>query len=533
MGKITGIAASSGRVAGRAFRIGPAAVKNPVDNLTESNCLNTANDEHFLEAYTTVHNRLATHARDNAIFAAHLEILEDLKERIQIQIMDENRDAVTAVRNTCEEVCALFAGIEDDYLRARSDDIVDICEQLIAALTSKTENPFADMPSGSIILADNLLPSDTLMIDLSKLAGIALKKGSINSHLAILAKNNAIPLVLAVGDGLDEISEGNMIVVDGDKGQIISNPDTALVQELTHLRTIPEKTDPAPAITEDGEHIEVYANAGSFFDVEKAISRGAEGIGLLRTEFIFMQGTRFPDEDEQYTIYSECAKTCKNKPLTIRTLDIGADKQLPYYSIDPEENPAFGLRGIRFSLAFPDIFKVQLRAVLRAAVHGNIRLMFPMITSVAEYNNACIVLENCKQELQKEGKPFAKTLSPGIMIETPASVFLADELAPIVAFFSIGTNDLTQYVLAVDRENPYSENACDSFHPAVIKSLTRVAEAAKIYGTEVSVCGEMASDPQATPILLNLGIRKLSVTSLSIPSIKEKIRKQVIKPPLS
>ena len=527
MGEITGIAASSGKAVGKVFRV-EKAPKASTGTHAEGICPDTEATR-FQEAYTVVKNRLTAHAESNAIFEAHLEILEDLSERICAQIADGKRNAVSAVQNTCEGVCALFADIDDDYLRARSDDIVDVCRQLAAVLTGKAENPFLDMSPGSVILADNLLPSDTILIDLSKLEGIALKKGSINSHLAILARNNGIPLVLGAGDKLDDIADGDTVVVDGDTGRLITNPDAALIQEVVQLKSIQEKTDTDPAITEDGVQVSVYANAGSLFDVGRAISRGADGIGLLRTEFIFMQGTRFPDEDEQYSIYSECAKICKEKPLTIRTLDIGADKQLPYYTMDTEQNPVFGLRGIRFSLAFPDIFKVQLRAVLRAAAHGNIRLMFPMIASVEEYNSAYALLETCKEELQGEGKAFAGTLRPGIMIETPASVFLADELAQIVSFFSIGTNDLTQYILAVDRENPYSDKACDSFHPAVIKSLTKVAEAAKTYGTDISVCGEMASDTQATPLLLNLGIRKLSVTSLSILSIKEQIRKQALK----
>jgi phosphotransferase system enzyme I (PtsI) len=479
------------------------------------------------EAYVAVKNRLVTHAGDNEIFAAHVEILEDLSERIISEIETANKDAVQAIQDTRDEVCALFAAIDDDYLRARSDDIADVCRQLTAVLTGSSENPFLAMPDGSIVVADNLLPSDTILIDLAKLAGLALKKGSVNSHLAILAKSNAIPLVLGLGNALDDVLSGDTVVVDADAGKIITEPDGDLLEEMARDNVTTERTDPLPAITPEGIEISVYANAGSLSDVKQAIARGADGIGLLRTEFIFMQTTSFPGEDEQYNIYSACAKVCGDKVLTIRTLDIGADKQLPYHKMDAETNPVMGLRGIRFSLAFPAIFKVQLRAALRAAVHGNVRLMFPMITAVEEYNEAYALLEICKIELTEEGIKFDDTLRPGIMMETPASVLLADELASRASFFSIGTNDLTQYMLVVDREHPYADNACDSFHPAVIKSLEKIIDACEKQGIDLSLCGELASDPEATALLLDLGVRKLSVTSPSIHLIKEQIRNNI------
>lgn len=527
MKEIKGISVlPSGKAVGKVFR----AKIQPAFNM--GSCMTGILPEHeadrFRNACLSLKNKLAPHAKDNEIFAAHMEILEDISERVTLMIKDEKTDAVSAVEKCCTEICAMFADIDDEYLSSRSDDIVDVCRQITLALTENNENPFSEMPANSIIIAENLLASDTISIDLSKLSGIALKKGSNTSHLAILARNNAIPLILGVGDELDAIQDGDTIVIDSEKNVIITEPDEKLLSEAARQSTCKDETDLNPAITKDNIEITVYANAGSLADVKRAISAGADGIGLLRTEFIFMQGKDFPSEEEQYNFYSECAKICQGKVLTIRTLDIGADKQLPYYTMPAEENPVMGLRGIRFSLSSPDIFKVQLRAILRAAVSGNIRLMFPMIISVTEYRQACTLLESCKTELQNENINCDQTLCAGIMIETPASVLLADEFAAEVAFFSIGTNDLTQYMLAVDRNNPYSAGVCDSLHPAVMKSISDIVASADKYGIEVSVCGEVASDSNATELLLKLGVRKLSITSSGIPAIKQQIRKQSI-----
>ncbi len=528
MKEIRGIPVSSGRTVGKAFRIKRVTEIHGPDNVMENNP-SEQEIERFRQACSSVRDRLAPHAADNDIFAAHIEILEDIVERVVAKIAEERIDAVRAVEKTSAEICALFADLDDEYLRSRSDDIVDVCGQISLSLTGNTDNPFLEMPKDSVILADNLLPSDSILIDLSKLAGIALKKGSINSHLAILARSHGIPLVLGIGDVLDNIADGQTVVVDSEHGVVITDPDESLLLEVSQRTQEHREVDLSPAVTRDGVEIAVYANAGSLSDIERAISRGADGIGLLRTEFIFMQSSDFPSEDEQYHIYTACAKACQGKILTIRTLDIGADKQLPYYRMEAEENPVMGLRGIRFSLSAPAIFKAQLRAILRAAVSENIRLMFPMITSMEEYNRACAFLETCKLELGNEKVNFAETLRAGIMIETPASVMLADDFAQKVPFFSVGTNDLTQYMLAVDRENPYSSTACDSFHPAVLKSISNVVETARKYATEVSVCGELASDTRATALLIKSGIYKLSVTGRNIPTIKEQIRKQTIK----
>ena len=525
---IKGIPASSGKAAGKSFRVkspsGLGEMENrPTPDYVDVNC----EIKRLADACALVKEKLRLFMHESRIFAAHIEILDDITDRVNSKIERDKMDAISAVKEICSETCALFAEMEDEYLRSRLDDIVDVCRQLTFMLTSNNENPFSSMPAHSILIADNLLVTDTILIDKSKLAGIALRKGSKTSHVTILARDHAIPLVLGIGEATDDIPDGGMVVIDGDEGTIRIGVEEQFLPGIVEV-TAEKKTDRAPAITKDGVKVKVYANAGSLADVEKAIGLGAGGIGLLRTEFIFMHATDFPDEAMQYETYMACAKVCREKILTIRTLDAGADKPLPYIPVRKEENPVFGLRGIRFSLALPDIFKVQLRAILRASILGNVRVMFPMITSLDEYESASALLEACKAELKNEGVAFDPSLRAGIMVETPASVMLADDFARQVAFFSIGVNDLTQYMLAVDRNNPYAENACDSFHSAVIKSISEATASAARYGIDVSVCGEMASDIRATELLLKLGVRILSVASRHIPFIKEQIRKLVI-----
>lgn len=526
MKELKGISASSGKTIGRAFR---------VKEVTGSEAMNIINDFqidseiHLLSsASVSVKERLSPYAQENEIFGAQIEMLEDITQRVISTIKDDKIDAKSAVDKSCKEICAMFADIDDEYLRSRSDDVVDVCRQITLVLDKNNENPFSGMSQNSIIIADNLLASDTTLIDFSNLTGIILKRGSTTSHLAILAKNNGIPLILGVGDELDSIRNEDIISIDCERGLIVTGLHEKELIAGSQENKCKDDVDLFPAITKDGTGITVYANAGSIIDVKKAIERGADGIGLLRTEFLFMQGKDFPSEDEQYNIYSECARICEGKVLTIRTLDIGADKQLPYFTMGYEENPVLGLRGIRFSLASPDIFKVQLRAILRASLSGNVRIMFPMIASMQEYMQACTLFNTCKTELEREGLGFDPSMQVGMMIETPASVLLADDFAQEAAFFSIGTNDLTQYTLAVDRNNPYSGDACDSHHPAIFKSISNVIHSAKKNGTDVSICGELASDPKAVGLLLKLGVRKLSVSSHSISSVKKQIRELLI-----
>ena len=533
---IKGIPASSGKAIGKTFRIKNTSGLGEMEHRSAPLSVEVDLEiRQFTDAASFVKEKLLSHVHESRIFEAHIEILDDISERIISKIGQNNVDAISAIRETGSEICASFAAVEDEYLRSRSDDIVDVCRRLIFTLTGNSENPFSSMPEQSILIADNLLVTDTVLIDKSRLAGIALRKGSKTSHVAILARDHAIPLVLGIGEEITFIPDDVIVIIDGDEGEIRIGAEEKILSGvvgetagITAGITAGKKEDGMPAITKDGCEVKVYANAGSLADVEMAIALGADGIGLLRTEFIFMQSTDFPDEAMQTAIYLACAKVCRDKILTVRTLDTGADKPLPYLPISKEENPVFGLRGIRFSLASPDIFKVQLRAILRSSLLGNVRIMFPMITSLDEYLSASALLEECKSELNSEGVAFDHTLRAGIMIETPASVMLADDFAQHAAFFSIGVNDLTQYMLAVDRNNPYAEHACDSFHRAVVKSISEVMASSGRYGIDASVCGEMASDIRATEMLLKLGVRQLSVASRQINTIKEQIRKTCV-----
>lgn len=528
MRKIVGTPASSGKVSGKTFRIGQRSLSGEGRrHLPREPFIEEVETGRFVEASSIVHDRLSAHLEESNIFAAHLEILDDISQQVITRIQEGALNALSAVEATRSEICALFEDMDDEYLRSRADDIEDLCRQLSFALTDGEVNPFTPMEEQTILIADNLLVSDTLLIDKTKLAGIALRNGSKTSHIAILAREQEIPLVLGIGEEIDSIPDREMVIMDGDRGEVLIDFEEEMLSALT-VRSSRSEQDMNPAFTGDGVQIEVLANAGNLDEVKEAIACGADGIGLLRTEFIFMNGNDFPDEDQQYAVYHACASACEGKSLTIRTLDIGADKQLPYSILAADENPLLGIRGIRFSLLYNGIFKVQLRAILRASTLGNIRVMFPMITSPEEFQAATSLLDECKSELRNEGVPFDEKLRPGMMVETPASVILASDFAGVADFFSIGTNDLTQYILAVDRNNPYTEGACDYFHRAVQKSLLEVVTAANAAGIAVSVCGEMGSDPQATTLLLALGVRKLSVSTNQIARIKEQIRSQVI-----
>lgn len=523
MKQIKGIPASSGRVSGKTFRVSISSGFGETEHQPAP--ISAAVEiKQFVDASALVKEKLHSHIHESRIFVAYLELLDEISDHVIATIEKNKVDAIGAIKESCSEICALFTDIDDEYLRSRSDDIVDVCRQLIFTLRKNSENPFFTIPAHSILIVDNLSVTDTVLIDKSKLAGIALREGSKTSHVAILARDHAIPLVLGIGDAIDTIPDDELAIIDGDKGVIMIELSNTMLPDAVQT-TIEKKEDSAPAITQDGFEVKVYANAGSLADVKKAISAGADGVGLLRTEFIFMQATTFPDEEQQYALYVECAKVCRERTITIRTLDTGADKPLPYIPVLSEANPAFGLRGIRFSLAHPNIFKVQMRAILRASILGNVRIMYPMITSLGEYISASALLETCKSELKSEGVAFDPALRAGMMIETPAAVLLVDEFAQHATFFSIGVNDLTQYILAVDRNNPYAENACDYYHDAVVKSISEVMVSSGKYGIDATVCGEMASDMCATDMLLKRGVRKLSVSGSQIPFIKEQIRK--------
>lgn len=492
-----------------------------------------AEQSRFDAAVAAAEGELEKLAAANEIFAAHLELAADpmLMENVAEKIA-EGMTAADAVHAASGELAALFAQIDDEYLRARADDVRDVCHRILRQLVSSEADPFAAIPDGSILAADELAPSDTARIDFSRVRGVVTRCGSATSHLAILARNRNLPAVVGLGDDFDRLDDGTIVVLDGPAGELLIAPDEHTAAEYRRRMEEAEARSAAadayasqPVTTRDGRVLAVLANAGSVDEVERAIRSGADGIGLFRSEFLYMQRQDgFPDEQVQTAAYARAAELCGGRPLVIRTLDIGGDKSLPYYRFPEEENPFLGWRAIRVSLELRDMFRTQLRAILRASARGGVRVMFPMIVSLAELRDALALLEECKEELRRQEVPFDDRIPVGVMIETPAAVFMADELAAEVDFFSIGTNDLTQYVLAVDRGNRRIAAMYDTLHPAVVRAMRLTVDAAHRHGCEVGICGEFAGCAAHAELLVGLGFDELSVAPPSVPAVKERIR---------
>ena len=478
-------------------------------------------------ALAGVKNELSVLAESNGIFAAHYEMADDpMIEEQATALIEEGLSAHDAVLQTSDALCAMFDEIDDEYLKARKDDVKDVCRRIARKITGEdNQSPFEGIPEDCIIVAEELVPSDTAQMDFSKVVGFVTALGSRTSHVCIIAASKDVTAMVGVSGCTSEINDGDTLILDGERGLVLINPDEEILKEYT--QKIEEQNsadyDPAKEIyTEDGERIWILGNAGNPEDVAAAIKAGAEGIGLFRSEFLYMESEDFPDEEYQYKAYSEAARICGERPLTIRTLDIGGDKALSYIPMDKEENPFLGYRAIRISLANPKQFKTQIRAILRAGADGNVRMMFPMITALDEFRTARQMVDECIAELDKEGLPFDRNLKVGMMIETPASVLLADEFAQMADFFSIGTNDLTQYIMAADRGNANISKLYDPHSEAVTKAIEIAIRAAGKAGIEISMCGEYAADPTAKELLLKLGLRKFSVSAPAIRRFKSR-----------
>ncbi|MCQ2140718.1 MAG: phosphoenolpyruvate--protein phosphotransferase [Bacteroidales bacterium] len=484
----------------------------------------------FKEAYDAVHADLEELAEKEDVFAAHLEMLEDpmLSESIEA-FLGEDMPPVAAVQAACEQVCGMSEDTDDEYLRARVDDVRDVCRRLERKLCGDVFT-WGDMEPGSVVVADELLPSDTAEMDMSKVSAFVTHRGSRTSHVCIIAGNHGVPVV--VGTDISGITKGDVLLVDAYAGEVIVCPtpqqmkdfEARLDMEESSLGEVYEHRF-EPAVTREGKKIPVFANAGNIGEVVSAMEAGADGIGLFRTEFVFMLSNQLPSESIQFETYRDAVLACKGKPLTIRTLDIGGDKALPYMDMPKEENPFLGLRGIRFSLAHPEIMCPQLRAILRASVFGPVRIMFPMVDTVEELSQALACLDECKLQLTQEGISFDRDIEVGIMIETPAAVIMADKLAQQCSFFSIGTNDLTQYIMAADRGNASVSYLYNALSQPVARAVAMTIDAAHRAGIRVAMCGELASDLNATALLLGLGLDAFSVASPAVPSVKENIRK--------
>jgi phosphotransferase system enzyme I (PtsI) len=466
-----------------------------------------------------------------SIFDAHLAILDDPVFMAEVQgiIQRQYKAAEVAVKETVDHFVKMFDLLDDEYMKERATDIRDVGNRLLKHLLGIPEIELPENAQPFILVVRELAPSQLIHLRPEMVLGIVTMVGSPSSHAAIMARAFGIPLVMGVEGKLDrQIGTGDLLIVDGGTGQLHIDPDPETLDRYANLRLQQieerERLRPlvgVPSLTLDQFPLALEANISSLKELEASLACGAEGVGLFRTEFLYMDRNHFPTEEEQFDVYREATWLLQGKPIIIRTLDIGGDKHLDYYELPSEENPFLGYRAIRFSLDRKDLFKTQLRAILRAAVHGDIRIMYPLISSVEEVRAANAILEEARKELTSEGAEFKADVPTGIMIEVPAAVAIADLLAQEVDFFSIGTNDLIQFVLAVDRMNEQINHLYEPFHPAVLRMVASVAAAAKNHGIPVSVCGELAGDARALPIWIGLGIQKLSLSAQAILPLKD------------
>lgn len=470
-------------------------------------------------------------AYDAAIFDAHLMFLDDpeLLENVRQVIDNERVNVEWAWRATIDAAAGNFEAIEDEYMRARAADVRDIGRQVLAQLTGQPVQAVMDQPG--ILVAVDLAPSDTARLDRSLVLGIATERGGPTSHSAILARTLGIPAVVGLGPSIMQVASGTPLVIDGQAGLCWIEPaDNVVADYATRAAQWREGLEQAraasaaPAVTKDGAVVEVVANIGSPDDARAALENGAEGVGLLRTEFLFLDRKTAPTEDEQYEAYRAIAEVMGTRPVIVRTLDVGGDKPLAYLDLGHEDNPFLGQRAIRLCLNRPEIFKTQLRAIWRASAGHNLKIMFPMIADIDEVRRARALMDEAVAELRAEGVQLADRLDVGIMVEIPSSALLAHALASEVDFFSIGTNDLTQYTLAAERGNAAVAHLQDALHPAVLMQIRQVVQGAEAAGKWVGVCGELAGDPAAVPILIGLGVKELSMAAGSIPAAKQIIR---------
>ncbi|MEH2281797.1 MAG: phosphoenolpyruvate--protein phosphotransferase [Nostoc sp.] len=467
-----------------------------------------------------------------AIFDAQLLFLEDpvLLSATHQRILDNHINAEAAWQAVVDEVATSYRALEDSYLQERVDDVVDVGRRVLRLLAGNAAaNLYLEKPA--ILVATDLTPSDTARLDPTKVLGICTTSGSATSHSAIIARTLGIPAVLGIDAQVLHLADGTLMALDGESGRAWVEPESDILDLLAAKQSAwqtaqqeARATAHQPAITRDGRQVSVFANIGSISDVQVAVASGAEGVGLLRTEFLYLDRTSAPTEEEQLAVYQAIAQVLDRRPLIIRTLDVGGDKPLPYLGVGLREaNPFLGWRGIRFCLDHPELFKTQLRAILRASVGHQIKIMLPMIATVIEVRAAKVILGEVQAELNQASIAFDAAMKLGIMIEVPSAVAIADRLAAEVDFFSIGTNDLSQYVMASDRTNPRVANLVDALHPAVLRMVQQTIQAAHTAGISVGLCGELAADTLATPILLGLGLDELSVNPQSIPGVKQAI----------
>lgn len=489
-----------------------------------------------VEQLTAIYEKaLREVGEENAnIFEIHMMMIEDedYNESIKSIIDLQSVNAEYAVAVTSDNFSQMFASMDDAYMKARSADVRDISNRIIRNLGEAAET-ISEEGGKKVVCADDLAPSETVLLDKGSVLAFVTSHGSSNSHTAILARNMNIPAVIGVGeDFLREIENGMKIAVDGYTGKVYTNPDEATEKEIKEkmeadlekkrmLLELKGKDN----VTLDGRRINVYANIGGVDHIGDVLASDAGGIGLFRSEFLYLESSDYPSEETQFAAYKKTLESMSGKKVIIRTLDIGADKQADYFGLGKEDNPALGFRAIRICLTRPEVFKTQLRALYRASVYGNLGIMFPMITSVDEVKKAIGYCDEVKAELKKEGIAYSDSVELGIMIETPAAAVISDLLAPLVDFFSVGTNDLTQYTLACDRQNPAVEQFVDTHHEAILRLIKTSADNAHKNGAWIGICGELGADTTLTETFLRMGIDELSVSPSFVLKVRDAVRK--------
>lgn len=468
-----------------------------------------------------------------AIFEIHQMMLddEDYNDSINNIIETQNVNAEYAVAVTADNFAEMFSSMDDAYMKARAADVCDISNRIIGNLTGEISK--SDTSDEKVIIcASDLAPSETVALDKDKVLAFVTAHGSSNSHTAILARNMNIPAIIGAGDEfLSKIKDGDEAIVDGFTGEIFVNPDSATREKMLKKQSEDEEKKRLlqelkgkENITLDGRKINIYANIGSVGDIGKVLANDAGGIGLFRSEFLYLENSDFPTEEQQFAAYKKVLESMAGKKVIIRTLDIGADKQCDYFNLKKEENPALGYRAIRICLTRPEIFKTQLRALYRASVYGNLGIMFPMITSVSELEKILQICGEVKAELKAQSVDYSESVELGIMIETPAAAIISDKLAQMADFFSVGTNDLTQYTLACDRQNPDIEQFVDTHHEAILTLIRMSAENAHKHGAWIGICGELAADTTLTETFLRMGIDELSVSPTFVLKVRDAVR---------
>ncbi len=538
--QLKGIAASGGIALGKAFLYVKETPVIPQGNIpmgdvpAEEAKLDSALQatREQLEALRDKAGREMTRG-EAEVFGAHLMFLDDpeFAGAARARIREGLTGAAAAVHAVTEELIAEFSAIEDAYFRERAADVADVGARIVRNILGVREKDLSAMEPGSVLIAHDLTPSETAQLDRDRVAGFALDVGGKTSHTAIMARSLELPAVLGLTDITKSVRDGQPIIVDGSAGVVIIDPDAATTEEYAEKRRAHLKEQAElmalkelPAQTADGHRVELTANIGNPKNADIALEYGAEGVGLYRTEFLFMDTDAMPGEDVQFEAYRQVLEKMGDRPVIIRTLDIGGDKKLAYLPMEDEMNPFLGLRAVRLCLQQPGLFKTQLRAILRASAFGNALIMFPMISGVTEVRQAKAVVEECKRELEREGVAYDPGVRVGIMVEIPSAAVAADIIAPEVDFFSIGTNDLCQYTLAVDRMNQKVSYLYDPFDPAILRLIKMVIDASHAHGIFTGMCGEMAGDEKAAQLLVGLGLDDFSMSPSSLLKVKKAIR---------